>query len=84
VLRDRADLYLAGHDHDMQHLRPEGRLHFVVAGSAGKLRPTQPGPRTLFAKSANGFAVLEIDAARLQFAFIGTKGEELYRYEIPR
>lgn len=54
VLRDRADVYFAGHDHDMQHLRPEGRLHFFVAGSAGKLRTIEPGPRSLFAKGAVG------------------------------
>ena len=44
LLRDRAHIYLAGHDHDMQHLKPEGQLHFFVAGSGGKLRPIEPGP----------------------------------------
>jgi 3',5'-cyclic AMP phosphodiesterase CpdA len=82
LLRDRADVYLAGHDHDMQHLRPEGRLHFFIAGTGGKLRPVQPGPRSLFAKSANGFAVLEIDADTLQMVFVGVGGEELYRYTL--
>ena len=82
VLRDRADVYLAGHDHDMQHLRPEGRLHFFIAGSGGKLRPIEPGPRSLFALSANGFAVLELEPAALRVIFVGVKGEELYRYEL--
>lgn len=82
VLRDRADIYLAGHDHDMQHLRPEGRLHFFIAGSGGKLRPIEAGPQSLFAKSANGFAVLEIHAEKLQVTFVSVGGEELYRYEI--
>ena len=82
ALRDRADVYLAGHDHDMQHLRPEGRLHFFIAGSGGKLRPIEAGPRSLFAMSANGFAVLEIDASALRVSFVGLKGEDLYRYEL--
>jgi hypothetical protein len=82
LLRERADVYLAGHDHDMQHLKPEGRLHFFVAGSGGKLRPIEPGPRSLFAKSANGFAVMEVHPDRLVMAFIGVSGEELYRYEM--
>jgi hypothetical protein len=84
VLRDRADVYLAGHDHDMQHLKPEGRLHFFVAGSGGKLRPIESGPRSLFAKSAHGFAVLEIDAATLQVAFVDTALTELYRHSVRR
>jgi tartrate-resistant acid phosphatase type 5 len=82
VLRDRADVYLAGHDHDMQHLKPEGRLHFFIAGSGGKLRPIEPGPRSLFAKSANGFAVLEVLPDSLSLAFVDVQGQELYRYEI--
>ena len=80
VLRDRADIYLAGHDHDMQHLKPEGRLHFFVAGSGGKLRPIEPGPRSLFARSAHGFAVLEIRAEDVAVAFVDVDGKELYRY----
>jgi hypothetical protein len=66
----------------MQHLAPEGRLHFFVAGTGGKLRPVEPGPRSLFARSAHGFAVLEIDRDRLGVAFIGVDGGELYRYQI--
>ena len=82
LLRDRADIYLAGHDHDMQHLKPEGRLHFFVAGSGGKLRPIEPGPRSLFARSANGFAVLEILSNTLAVSFVDVTGAELYRYEL--
>jgi tartrate-resistant acid phosphatase type 5 len=84
VLRDRAHIYLAGHDHDMQHLKPEGQLHFFVAGSGGKLRPIEPGPRSLFAKSANGFAVLEVQRDSVAVAFVDVTGQELYRYEIKR
>jgi tartrate-resistant acid phosphatase type 5 len=84
VLRDRADIYLAGHDHDMQHLRPEGRLHFFVAGTGGKLRPIEPGPRSLFARSVRGFAVLEIARDTLEVAFVDVSGAELYRYALTR
>ena len=79
VLRGRADIYLAGHDHDMQHLKPEGRLHFFIAGSGGQLRPIEPGARSLFAKSANGFAVLEVLPSSLSLAFVDVQGQELYR-----
>jgi len=82
VLRGRAHIYLAGHDHDMQHLQPEGNLHFFIAGSGGKLRPIEPGPRSLFAKSTHGFAVLEISSAGIDVAFVDTAGQELYRYGV--
>lgn len=84
VLRDRADVYLAGHDHDMQHLKPEGGLHFFIAGSGGKLRPIEPGPRSLFAKSANGFAVLEADQQSLTVTFVEPDLSTPYRYTLSR
>jgi hypothetical protein len=84
VLRDRADVYLAGHDHDMQHLKPEGRLHFFVAGSGGKLRTIEAGPRSLFARGANGFAVLEADAGKLTVSFVETDLSSPYSYTLQR
>jgi tartrate-resistant acid phosphatase type 5 len=82
VLKDRADVYLAGHDHDMQHLAPEGRLHFFIAGSGGKLRTIEPGPRSLFARSANGFAVIEADARTLTVTFVEPDLTAPYTYTI--
>lgn len=82
VLKNRADVYLAGHDHDMQHLSPEGRLHFFIAGSGGKLRPITPGPRSLFAKSAHGFAVLEVRTDSLKVSFVGVDLQPLYEYTL--
>jgi tartrate-resistant acid phosphatase type 5 len=35
VLQGRADAYVAGHHHSMQHLRPIGKLNLFVAGSGG-------------------------------------------------
>ena len=35
VLRGRANVYLCGHDHDLQHIAPEDGVHFVVAGGGG-------------------------------------------------
>jgi hypothetical protein len=85
ALVDRADVFLAGHDHDLQHLKPEGRLHFFVSGGGGvAIRPITPGPRSLFAKSAHGFAVLEADAQRLSVKFIGTDLGQMYEYALTK
>ena len=84
VLKDRADVYIAGHDHDMQHLKPEGRLHFFVAGSGGKLRPIKPGPRSLFARSAHGFAVIDADAVTLTVKFVETDLSSPYSFTLSR
>jgi len=46
ILRGRANLYICGHEHDLEHLAPEGGVHFVVAGGGGAAAyPIKPGPR---------------------------------------
>jgi len=80
VLKGRANVYLTGHDHDMQHLKPEGDLHFFVAGCGGKRRHIRPGPRSLFAKSALGFSVLEANEFSLKMTFVDTGLIPLYEY----
>lgn len=83
ILKDRVDVYLAGHDHDLQHLKPEGGLHFFISGGGGvRLRPITPGPRSLFAKSAHGFSVIEADSKELKMTFIGMDSTTLYEYTI--
>lgn len=84
VIKDSADVYLAGHDHDMQHLKPEGHLHFFVSGAGSKARPINPGPRSLFAKSALGFLVLEADQSSLKMTFVEKTLRPLYEYTLKK
>lgn len=79
VLKGKADVYLAGHDHDLQHLKAEDGVHFFVAGGGGaNVRPVKPDARSLFAKDAHAFAVLEADAKQLKVRFIDTSLNQLY------
>jgi len=79
VLRGRADVYLCGHDHDLQQLREEGGVHFFVAGGGGaKTRATHADPRSLFAQASHGFAVLDADDSSLTVRFVGEDSTELY------
>ena len=79
VLKGRADVFLAGHDHDLQHLKAEEGVHFFVAGGGGAgLRPLKPDPRSLFAKDAHAFAVVEANGKQLKVRFIDTALKPLY------
>jgi hypothetical protein len=79
LLKGRADIYLAGHDHDLQHLKAEDGVHFFVAGGAGAgLRQPKPGPRSLFAKAAHGFCVVEADSRQLKVKFIDRSLNQLH------
>jgi hypothetical protein len=68
----------------MQHLTPDGGVHFFVAGAGGAhQRPLHPHPRTLFAKTdVHGFAVVDVAADRLTVRFVADDGSELYRYTL--
>lgn len=55
------DLYLSGHDHDLQLLQSEGGWLQVVSGAGSKLRSTTWIDETLFAEATAGFCWLLID-----------------------
>ncbi len=79
VLRGRANLYLVGHDHTPQHLKPEGGVHFFVNPAAGQgSRPAYRGDRTLYTSSYHGFSVIEAGANTLTFRFVDAAGEVRY------
>lgn len=87
LLKGRVDVYLAGHDHDLQHLKAEDGVHFFVAGGGGAgIRPVKSDPRALFAKSSYGFAVVEADAERLKVKFVSSDSPDaevvLYEYAL--
>ncbi|HSB12419.1 MAG TPA: metallophosphoesterase [Blastocatellia bacterium] len=81
LLKNRADVYLAGHDHILNHVKAEGGVeHFVSGGGGAGLYKVKPGSRTLFAESRNGFTVLEATASELKIVFIGADSKPLYEY----
>ena len=79
LLRNRADAYIAGHDHNLQALRPEDGVHFYVAGGGGAgLYDLRPYERSLFSSRTNGFAVIDADAAQLTVSLVNDAGTTLY------
>jgi hypothetical protein len=83
IIKGRADLYLSGHHHSLQHLRSPDGAHFVTSGGgAGTYAVDEREPLALFARSSNGFTTIEANERELSFKHIGDKGEELYAYTI--
>jgi pimeloyl-ACP methyl ester carboxylesterase len=81
VLKKRhVDVYLNGHDHNLQEEKPEGGVHFFVSGGGGAgLYEFNPYDRTIFKQKLNGFTVLEADPGHFKISFVGTDGKELYQ-----
>lgn len=85
ILKGKADLYFAGHDHTMEQIKPEGGLHFFISGGGGaRLYKVKQTPRAVFAQAINGFCVIEADQAELRVRFIGTDANQLHESAIKK
>jgi predicted MPP superfamily phosphohydrolase len=81
LVRHGVDLYLAGHDHDLQVLEPESGVHFAVSGAGGRnlRRFTLDRCRRWGMDLTYGFTVLEADEAKLTLTFVGLGESRPYR-----
>jgi tartrate-resistant acid phosphatase type 5 len=81
----RIAAWLAGHDHDLQHLRAVAGYDVLVSGNGSRERPGErfervsvPGAQLLFASTARGFASLEVARDGWLVRFEATSGEPLH------
>jgi len=83
LLKHKVDVYLAGHDHDLEALEPEDGVHFFVSGGAGRhLRGFErTGCQRWGTASSYGFTVLETDATglSLKVSFVEPARDKPYR-----
>lgn len=80
----KVDAYIAGHDHSLQHLLPEGGMHHFVSGSASEATEVGMLPFTKFAAQAFGFLVFSVTSQKIQVFAISHSGEVLYDTTIVR
>ncbi len=77
--------YLAGHDHDMQHLRDAGPVEYFVSGAGSAVRSAGRNARTLFSNGdTSGFLAARLTAERMRVEFIDHRGRVLYSTEVSR
>jgi acid phosphatase len=84
ILKRRgAQIYLNGHEHDLQHIARDG-IDFICSGAGSEVRPTGPTTGTKFALARSGFAVVGLDAHALQLDLRDFTGASVYRTAIVR
>lgn len=82
--RHGVQLYLNGHDHDLQHIVVNG-ISYVTSGAGSLARPTGTGPDTRFGLGGTaGFVVVSMTSERLTARFIDWNGKERYEFTQPR
>ena len=80
----KVDLYLAGHDHDMQHLEFEGHpTSFFLSGGGGadlydlKVDPSKRGP---YAQKVYGFSHLSVTPKEMTLRHLDDDGRTLHAF----
>jgi tartrate-resistant acid phosphatase type 5 len=86
VVCRQADLYLAGHDHNLQVLTAPGCEALLVVSGGGGYATYPVGSRqpSLFQAQAHGFAYITLSANRLIVEMIDAAGQVLFRHERTR
>jgi len=80
----RLRAWLAGHDHDLQHLRTADGLDVLVSGNGATARPTERfetiagGGALLFGSVRPGLGVLTFHGAGWDYRFEDDRGQPLY------
>jgi tartrate-resistant acid phosphatase type 5 len=80
----RVDLYMAGHDHDLQHLEFDGHpTSFFLSGGGGadlytlKVDPAQRGP---YAQKVYGFSHISVSKNLMSLRHLGQDGATLHAF----
>ncbi len=74
-------LYLAGHEHHLELLKPKGPTYYVISGGGHEARHVGMLKfHRKFAKRSKGYAILSISQQQTVLQFINDKKEVLYRY----
>ena len=84
ALEGRVAIAVAGHDHNMQRLRPIGGVTPLVSGAGGHgLYEAEPDPRVAFSDD-DTFGALRIDLrpGRADLAFVASDGRVLDRHRV--
>jgi tartrate-resistant acid phosphatase type 5 len=65
------DIYICGHDHDLEHLRSEGMEFLICGGGGAKLRGFwHKDPLSVFTDSAHAFLDITIDPRKFTAQFL--------------
>jgi len=82
--KHKLDLYLAGHDHDLQHLEFEGHpTTFFLSGGGGadlydlKIDPSQRGP---YGQKVYGFSHLSVTKNKMTLRHLDGQGHSLHAF----
>jgi tartrate-resistant acid phosphatase type 5 len=76
----KVDMYFAGHEHDLQHQKPQNKtVNHFVSGAGSEIRPVTKTEMTVFSKSAHGFMTVTLLPTQATIQVIDEKGNILHK-----
>jgi tartrate-resistant acid phosphatase type 5 len=80
--RHGVQVYINGHDHDLEHATRDG-IHFLTTGGGAELNPVKPVTPPGWAAASLGFLSATLTPEQLDIAFINEAGAILHHATIP-
>jgi hypothetical protein len=81
----KVDIYLSGHEHSLQHIKPDGVTHQFISGAGSELTTVTAGiPNCRFQAAEHGFMYFSVDAKRINVKAINYSGSVLYDTTLTR
>ena len=80
----KVDVYLAGHEHSLQHMQSAGNMHHIISGAASEKTPARLIENSLLSASDYGFFVFSITGKELLLQTVNDTGKIIYSYTIKK
>ncbi len=74
----KVDIYLTGHEHSLQHIKPVGATHHFITGAASEKTPAKLIEGSEMAASAYGFMLFSISKDQIRVQTIDDEGLIIY------
>ncbi|MDN3585951.1 tartrate-resistant acid phosphatase type 5 family protein [Pedobacter aquatilis] len=78
------DVYLTGHEHSLQHIKPAGKTHHFISGAASEKTPVKLIPDAEMVASVYGFMLFSITNSQIRLQTINDEGEIIYNTVITK
>ncbi|WP_029284349.1 tartrate-resistant acid phosphatase type 5 family protein [Pedobacter sp. R20-19] len=72
------DVYLTGHEHSLQYIKPEGKTHHFISGAASEKTPVKLIPDAQMVASEYGFMLFSITNNQLRVQVLNDEGYIIY------
>ncbi|MBT2561671.1 metallophosphoesterase [Pedobacter sp. ISL-68] len=72
------DVYLTGHEHSLQYIKPEGKTHHFISGAASEKTPVKLIDDAQMVASVYGFMLFSVGKDLIRVQTINDEGEIIY------